>query len=81
MRLKALERLIEQDRTAPETQEALVAIVEGDGEVGMRLLALEALADDYMPADLLDSLGDLPAVDGESAVLWRAQQRLNRRNL
>jgi hypothetical protein len=81
VRLKALERLIEQDATAPETQEALLAIVESDSEVGMRLLALDALSDDYMPADLLDSLGGSPAGEGESAVLWRAQQRINGRSL
>ncbi len=81
VRLKALERLIEQDPASQQTQEMLLAVVENEESVVMRLLALDALADDYIDDELLDTLDGEPALDGESAVRWRARQRLNRRSL
>ena len=80
VRLKALERLIEQGASLPETQEVLLSIVAEEESVAMRLMAVEALQDDYLRPDLMDSL-DATETDDDSAVLWSAQQRLKRRSL
>jgi len=80
VRLKALQRLVAEDVTLPETQETLLVIVAQEESVAMRLMAIEALQDDYLGADLLETLDNTDPDDG-SAVLWSAQQRLERRSL
>ncbi len=77
VRLKALERLIEEDVTSAETQEVLLAVLAGEESVAMRLLALDAIEDDYLAPDLLEGLD----TEDEGALLWHAQQRLSRRTL
>lgn len=81
VRLKALERLIENHPRSTETQETLVTVLENEASVVMRLLALDALADDYLQPDLLETLDKNPAEEGGNAVLWHAQQRLNSRSM
>ena len=81
VRLKALQRLIEQDRSSAATQETLLAVVANEESVAMRLLALDAIEDDLLGSDLIETLGHNPAEDGGSAVLWQARQRLDRRSL
>jgi len=81
VRLKALERLIAQDPGAATTQATLLAVVENEESVVMRLMALDALSDDNLDSSLLDSLETDPTDDGGNAVFWHAQQRLNRRSL
>ncbi len=78
VRLKALERLIEEDVTSTETQEVLLAVLSREESVAMRLLALDAIEDDYLGSDLLESLD---TQDDQGAVLWHAQQRVSRRSL
>jgi hypothetical protein len=81
VRLRALERLIEQDRSAAATQETLLAVIADEESVAMRLLALDAIEDDYLGTDLIETLDDRTLEDGGSAVLWQARQRLDRRSL
>jgi hypothetical protein len=78
VRLKALERLIEEDVASAETQEVLLTVLSTEESVAMRLLALDAIEDDYLGSDLLESLD---TDDDQGAVLWRAQQRVSRRSL
>lgn len=77
VRLKALGRLIEEDVASAETQEILLTVLGEEESVAMRLLALDAIEDDYLGSDLLESLD----TDDQGAVLWRAQQRISRRSL
>ena len=44
----------------------------------MRLLALDAIQDDYLGSELLESLD---TDDDQGGLLWRAQQRVSRRSL
>jgi hypothetical protein len=81
VRLRALTRLVEQSPADPETQETLLAVLASEESVAMRLLAIDSLADDYLSPDLLESLDETTGDDGEGPVLWRAQQRVNRRSL
>ncbi|MDH3524983.1 MAG: hypothetical protein OES32_15490 [Acidobacteriota bacterium] len=78
VRLKALERLIEQDPASAATQETLLAILETEESVAMRLAALDAIEDDYLGAELLESLD---TENDEGALLRRATQRLSGRSL
>jgi len=81
VRLKALERLVERAPASPDTQAILISVLENEESVVMRLVALDALADDRLEPSLLDSLDKNTADDGGNTVLWHAQQRLNRRSL
>ncbi|MCZ6507163.1 MAG: hypothetical protein O7A04_03810 [Acidobacteria bacterium] len=81
VRLRALERLIERSAHAAETQEALLAVIANEESVAMRLLALEAIDDDYIGTDLIEFLDNETTEDGEAAVLWYARQRLDRHSL
>ena len=78
VRLKALERLIEQDAASSDTQETLLTVLAEEESVAMRLLALEAIRDDYLGADLLEGLDP---EEGEGALLWEARERLSGRDL
>ena len=78
VRLKALARLIEQDPSSAATQQTLLAVLAGDESVAMRLLALDAIADEKLGSDLLEKL---EAGDDEDAVLWRARERVSGRSL
>lgn len=81
VRLKALERLIEQHATTAATQETLLEVIAGEKSVAMRLLAIDAIDDDYLGTDLLDTLETDLADEGTGAVLRRAQLRFDRRDL
>jgi hypothetical protein len=73
--------LVEQSPAAAETQETLLAVLADEESVAMRLLAIDALDEDSLGPDLLETLDETTDDDGEGPVLWRAQQRLARRSL
>jgi hypothetical protein len=81
VRMRALTRLVEQSPTAAETQETLLAVLAEEGSVAMRLLAVDALNEGHLSPELLETLDETTAEDGEAPVLLRAQQRLARRSL
>jgi hypothetical protein len=81
VRLRALTRLVEQSPAAAETQETLLAVLESEESVAMRLLAVDSLNEDHLGPDLLETLDESTDEDGEGPVLLRAQQRLARRSL
>ena len=79
VRLKALQRLVAEAPLAADTQETLLAVLENDTSVAMRLIAVESLDEALLGDEFLDTLAT-PAT-GEDAVLWHARQRLNRNSL
>jgi hypothetical protein len=64
VRLRALTRLVEQSPAAAETQETLLAVLESEESVAMRLLAVDSLNEDHLGPDLLETLDESTDEDG-----------------